>query len=154
MSYVNTKFQPNQTFIHLGARMAFVKWAKAIRRGNFGSEMAGTIYLKFIVWPLLLDSTSMAEHLSLYMVLPVNILTEWSTGFLDHSLDTSPNTTICLFVQLLQPYMKLDLLAPMPGINLLQPRALVMEGPLHYRDDTVKVSRTFRELLLCTQRVT
>ena len=50
--------------------------------------------------------------------------------------------------------MKLDLLAPMPGINLYQPRALVMEGPLRYRDDTVKVSRAFRELLSCTQHVT
>lgn len=39
----------------------------------------------------------------------------------------------------LQPYLHLDLLAPMAGVNLQQPRTLIMEGALRYKEDTIKV---------------
>ncbi|XP_065890032.1 pleckstrin homology domain-containing family G member 5-like isoform X2 [Dysidea avara] len=54
----------------------------------------------------------------------------------------------------LQPYLQLDLLAPMPGINLHQPRTLVMEGPLRYKDDTIKMDVEvflFTDMLLITR---
>ena len=43
-------------------------------------------------------------------------------------------------MQYLKPYLQLDLLAPMPGVNFQQPRTLVMEGALRYKEDTIKVS--------------
>lgn len=41
----------------------------------------------------------------------------------------------CIFgLQLVQSYTHLDLLAPMPDVELDKPRLLMVEGSLHYRD--------------------
>ena len=37
-------------------------------------------------------------------------------------------------MQLVQAYTHLDLLAPMPDVELDKPRFLMVEGNLHYRD--------------------
>ena len=37
-------------------------------------------------------------------------------------------------MQLAQSYMHLDLLGPMPDVELDKPRLLMVEGSLHYRD--------------------
>lgn len=45
-----------------------------------------------------------------------------------------------IVLQCLQPYMRLDLLAPMSGVDEQQLRTLITEGALRYKEDTVKVS--------------
>jgi len=43
-------------------------------------------------------------------------------------------------LQYLQPYIQLDLLAPMQRVNVEQQRALIIEGVLRYREDATKVN--------------
>lgn len=43
--------------------------------------------------------------------------------------------------EFLQPYMRLDLMAPMPGIDRMHHRKLLLDGTLRYKDSFSKVSR-------------
>ena len=42
----------------------------------------------------------------------------------------------------MQPYTHLDLLAPMPDVEIDKPRVLMLEGNLKYRDHATKVRET------------
>lgn len=49
---------------------------------------------------------------------------------------------LCVCLQLVQPYTKLDLLAPMPNVEISRPRFLMLEGRLKFRDQHTKVKGT------------
>ena len=56
--------------------------------------------------------------------------------------------------QLMQPYTHLDLLTPMPEVEIDQPRVLVLEGNLKFRDHSAKMVAhifLFTDLLLITR---
>ena len=56
--------------------------------------------------------------------------------------------------QLMQPYTHLDLLTPMPDVEMDQPRVLMLEGNLKFRDTSSKMVAhvfLFTDLLLITR---
>lgn len=44
-------------------------------------------------------------------------------------------------IQFLQPYMQIDLMAPMAGIDCVHHRKLLLDGTLRYKDSFSKVSQ-------------
>ena len=55
---------------------------------------------------------------------------------------------------MMQPYTHLDLLAPMPDVEIDKPRVLMLEGSLKYRDHASKMVAhvfLFTDMLLITK---